>query len=414
MPVLGGDESESSSFGECKFTTHLLPRSPSQAMLNCLCKVLIRKNPPKPPRFDLCLTQKKLLLSFKSEPIRTDPDGSLTARYLVSALGFTQELALSVSRSFPSVDPDKAAKVVALFDQLGFSQTQISRLVVRFPRVLSFKPSKTILPKIEFLRARGASEADIVKIICGCPRFLFRSLDKYIVPTFDLISRCLKSDCQSILSVMQCASFSFFGVASAFTWNLDALRAAGVPDNSIQFLLRNHPNCLWASSAKFDHALERVKSMGCDPSKVKFVVTVHVLTGLAKSTWEKKVSMFRRWGWSEEDTLRAFERYPNCMMLSEKKVADTMEFFVNEMGVEPTYFITQPVILSLSLKNRIVPRCLVIRALISKKLIQRFSPTTALMRSNTYFMEKFVSPYSAEHPSLLLLYQEKLGEVKNF
>ncbi|KAI4369668.1 hypothetical protein MLD38_018085 [Melastoma candidum] len=379
-------------------------------MLNCVCKALIRINPPKPPRFDLCLTQKKLLLSFKSEPIRTDPDGSLTARYLVSALGFTQELALSVSRSVPSVDPSKAAEVVAVFGQSGFSQTQISRIVLRFPRVLSFMPGKTILPKIEFLRARGASEADIVKIICGCPRFLVRSLDKHIVPTFDLISRCLKSDSQAISSAKQCASFWFFGIVSAFIRNLDALRAAGVPDNSIQFLLRNHPNCLWASSAKFDHALERVKSMGCDPSKVKFVVTLHVLTGLAKSTWERKVSMFGRWGWSEEDTLQAFVKFPQCMMVSEEKLTAMMEYFVNKMGLKPNYVASHPVIISMSLKNRIIPRCTVVEVLVSKKLIRPVSLLTYLALPDTYFVDKFVSPYSKEHPFLQKMYLDKLGK----
>ncbi|KAI4311302.1 hypothetical protein MLD38_036207 [Melastoma candidum] len=378
-------------------------------MLNCLRKALIGRNPPNPQRLDLCLTQKKLFISYESKPISTCPVGSLTAHYLVSALGFTPESALSVSRSVPSADPGKAAEVIGVFDQSGFSRAQITRIVMRFPRVLTLKPGRTIRPKIEFLRARGASEADVVNIICGCPWFLRRSLEGHITPAFDMINRCLKSDSQTILSMRRCDNVSFWTV-SAFVRNLNALQAAGVHDNSIRFLLRNYPNCLWAYSRKFDRNLERVKSMGCDPLKVKFVLMLHVLMGLAQSTWEKKVSIFRRWGWSAEETLQAFMKAPNCMMISEVKLTAVMEFFVNEMGLEATYFASYPLIISYSLKNRIIPRCKAVEALVSKKLIKPVPIISYITLPDISFVEKFISPYSEEHPFVQKIYFEKLGK----
>ncbi|KAI4311303.1 hypothetical protein MLD38_036209 [Melastoma candidum] len=381
--------------------------------LQNLFKTLRLKNPPKPQRCNLSLTQ-KLFLSSKAEPTPGDANArSQTASYLVSALGLSPESALASTRWFPAVNPKEAAKAVGALEELGFTQSQIASFVLKFPRALSPVSLKTILPKIEFLRSRGASSAEVASIVSRCPRILDRSLERHIVPTFEMISRFMESDSQAIVILMRCAGIWYFGTMSVFATNCQALAAAGVPDNVVRCMLRRQPNCLLTARGKFDSALEKVKSIGIDPLKNKFVMSLSVLINLADSTWKRKVSMFGRWGWSEEDTLRAFERYPNCMLLSEKKLGETMEFFVNEMGLEPSYFITNPILLSLSFKNRIVPRCLVVRALISKKLVQRFSPTTALMTSNTYFVEKFLSPYSAEHPSLLLLYQEKLGEVEN-
>lgn len=65
--------------------------------------------------------------------------------------------------------------------------------------------------------------------------------------------------------------------------------------------------------------------------------------------------MFRKLDWSEEEVLEAFERHTMCMMLSEYKIMSGMDFFVGKMGLSPYLIAYRPVLLTMSLKKRLIP-----------------------------------------------------------
>ncbi|KAK3205261.1 hypothetical protein Dsin_019307 [Dipteronia sinensis] len=60
----------------------------------------------------------------------------------------------------------------------------------------------------------------------------------------------------------------------------------------------------------------------------------HHETALSRSLWERKVDMFKMWGWSEKEFSEAFWKYPRFMLASEDKFMAAMDFFVNKMRLE--------------------------------------------------------------------------------
>ncbi|XP_057485227.1 uncharacterized protein LOC130771600 [Actinidia eriantha] len=128
---------------------------------------------------------------------------------------------------------------------------------------------------------------------------------------------------------------------------------------------------------------------------------------MAKSTWEKKVDVYRKWGWTEDEILVAFKKHPWCMTASEDKINGVMDFLVNKMGLESSLVARRPKLISLSLEKRTVPRCAVYQVLLSKGLINSnaISLMTFLMTSEKLFLEKLGNRHKEEAPELLQLYK---------
>ncbi|XP_022764323.1 uncharacterized protein LOC111309562 [Durio zibethinus] len=127
--------------------------------------------------------------------------------------------------------------------------------------------------------------------------------------------------------------------------------------------------------------------------RANFLVALQALLQISKSAWERKFNVFKQWGWSDEDIVSAFEKYPRFMMFSEHKVTALMNFFINTMGLKSSYIANRLVFLSYRLERRIIPRCSVLRALLSKGLIEKFSVNLMLMYTENEFLQRFVNPY---------------------
>ncbi|KAE9445693.1 hypothetical protein C3L33_22407, partial [Rhododendron williamsianum] len=160
---------------------------------------------------------------------------------------------------------------------------------------------------------------------------------------------------------------------------------------------------------RFRRAVEEVQKMDFSPSKVNFVVAIKVLGSMTKSTWNKKIEVYQKWGLTKDEIFVAFKKRPWFMTISEDKINGVMDFLVNEMGWECSFITTNPLIISLSLEKRIVPRCAVYQALLLKGLIKTksFNLATFLSISEMMFIKKVLS-YHGEGPELLNLYKEKL------
>ncbi|KAF5954085.1 hypothetical protein HYC85_006941 [Camellia sinensis] len=148
-------------------------------------------------------------------------------------------------------------------------------------------------------------------------------------------------------------------------------------------------------------------------SPLGWFVAVDVWTPFPFSEVEKEESVVK-WGWSEDEILVAFEKNPWFMVASEHKIMRVMEFFVNKMGWDSSFFARSPIHIGFSLEKRIVPRCAVYQVLLSKGLIKNnsFNLTTMLKKPEKWFLTKVVNCNEEEAPELLKLYEEKLALAK--
>ncbi|XP_059654580.1 uncharacterized protein LOC132301334 [Cornus florida] len=339
----------------------------------------------------------------------TSNQHSFIVDYLIKSCGFPPEKAFWASKYVNFKTPDQPDSVLAFFSSHGFTETQISVLIRRLPQVLMSDPEKTLLPKIVFFHSKGVSTEEIAKILTGAPRFLIRSLENQIIPSYNFFKKLLKSEEKVIAAIKHSGGCSLLDAAP----NIEVLRESGVPESNVVALFMSQPRAFVCSTDRSKEIVEEAKKMGFNPENVTFALAVNALRAMSKSTWEKKVEVYKKWGLSEEEILVAFKKTPWCMVVSEEKIMAIMDFFVNKMGLESSIVVRYPGLITQSLKRKIIPRCLVYEILLSKGLIKKdFGLNLMFVSTESYFLQKYVKKYEEEAPELLKLYQEKLNLSK--
>ncbi|KAL2459244.1 Mitochondrial transcription termination factor family protein [Forsythia ovata] len=339
---------------------------------------------------------------------------NFTVNYLMNTWGFSPEKALSASKYVNFDSTEKPDSVVSLWKSHGFTTEQIENMVKRFPPIITCDPQKTLLPKIEFFRSLGMPESDVVSILCGTPTIFKRSLEKQIIPSYNYIKSLFESNGKSLGSMKRLAEILCCDRQSQLLPNIEVLREAGVPELKIVALLQYQPRTLMVEREKFKKVVEQVKELGFRPASLKFILAVHAFRSMNKKTWEKKVELYKKWGWSEGEIILAFERHPYCMMISTDKITAIMDFLINKMGFESSVLLKRPALLSFSLGNRIIPRCSVYKVLLEKGLINKGKYLISMLESTEKeFLQRFVQRYEGEAPGLLKLYEKELALSKS-
>ena len=103
---------------------------------------------------------------------------SFAVSYLINSLGFSPQTALSASKNLNFETPEKPDKIIELFKDYGFTQTQISSVIRKCPAMLVSDSDKNILPKLKFFEAKGLSGPELAKLVSGFPYILRSSLVK--------------------------------------------------------------------------------------------------------------------------------------------------------------------------------------------------------------------------------------------
>ncbi|XP_050230234.1 transcription termination factor MTERF6, chloroplastic/mitochondrial-like [Mercurialis annua] len=367
--------------------------------------------------FDPRVSLKRVIFSCQKYPRcissnASEVQHSFAASYLINNLDLSPKSALSVSRNLRFKNSDKPDAVLAFFKKHGFSNAQIRKLICGIPAILASHPEKTILPKFQFFYSKGFSGPEIAKILCVCPCILHSSLERKLIPAFNVIKNLLHCERHVVHSIRRFPKILLSHLEFYVIPNIKKLQESGLPESSIVWLLKYHPESLITTSDRLAEIIKEVKGIGLNPSLINFVIAIHVRRSISLSTWEKKLDTYKKWGWSEEEILVAFGKHPLCMAASEKKITRMMDFYVNHMGWSSSAIANYPLLIALSLEKRVEPRCSVIQVLQSKGLIKLTSIVTPLLLSDKSFVLKFVTPHEKEAPELLRLYQEKLNIAK--
>ncbi|KAL5849482.1 hypothetical protein ACOSQ4_007495 [Xanthoceras sorbifolium] len=343
----------------------------------------------------------------------TSKQQSLTVSYLINKCGFSPESALSVSKKLQLKNPGKADAVISFFKSHGFSQTHISNIIKRTPNVLLCNPEKTVLPKLEFFYSKGFSSPDLANTLSKCPFLLNRSLQNHIVPNYNYLSNMLESQERTTASIKDKPFLFYSDLQFYMAPKVDILLEHGVPKSNIVMYMHHWSFSFRTDKNIFKGVAEEVKEMGINPLRSQFVLAIIIKTAVRRSHWESRVNMYKRWGWSEEEFLEAFRKYPWLMVASKDKIMAAMDFFVNKMGLDASYIAKHPVFVTFSLQKRVIPRAAVFQFLLTKGLIKskHTSLTVLFTYSEKAFLKRFVNSYD-EAQLLLKLYKDKLDLSK--
>ncbi|OMO95326.1 AUX/IAA protein [Corchorus olitorius] len=332
---------------------------------------------------------------------------SFTASYLINRFGFSQASALKLSKHVLLKTPEKPDSVISFFEDKGFSKSQIKTLVTKCPQIFAHTV-ENLSPKWEFFLSRGFSSPDLAKYFTKFPSALRRSLDKQLIPCFNLLSNLVQSDDKAVKVLQRCSFIICFDLNCYVIPNFNILLENGVPESNIINVFHFHPNTFLTNSDYFKEIVNLVKERGFNPLDLKFLYAVTVVRQNSKSNWESKFDVYKKWGLSEEQIWEAFLKYPCVMAASEDKIAKTMEFLVNTMGIQPSAIAKQGSVFRQSLERNIVPRSLFVQDLISNGLGIKFTLCSLFSQSEQYFLNRFVYRFEDEARELLKLYKQKV------
>ncbi|XVF75633.1 hypothetical protein PTKIN_Ptkin13bG0202600 [Pterospermum kingtungense] len=353
----------------------------------------------------------RLPITLRCLSTTTSNQDSFTVSYLVNKLGFSPDSALAASNAIHLKTPDNADSVILFFEKLGFTKSQIATIVRRAPGLLVCSAEKILLPKLEFLQTKGFSSTDLAKLLHSSPCVLLRSLERHIIPFFNTFSSLVNSDQKTISAIRRYPFLFQYNMNVIYTRllpNIDILLECGAPESNIIKMLHQNPGCLLISPGRLKEVVEKIEETGFDPLELKFVHAVCVLARMNKSIRERKVEVYKKWGWSDKDVWECFRRHPYYFVISEDMIMAKMDFLVNKMGIDSCRVASQPSILTKSLKKRMVPRGLIAQQLLSKGLIEDFKLSALFDTSEEKFLKIFVTRHVAEAPELLKLYKQNL------
>lgn len=348
-------------------------------------------------------------LRFTSTTTSGSNQQSFTVSYLINKCGFSLETASWASLYVHFKTPEKPDSVIAFLENHGFSKTQIKNFIRRKPDLLISDAEKTLLPKLEFLHSIGFSRPELTKLLSNHPAILRCSLEKQIIPSYNFLRNLFKSDEKTTKAIKRYTGVLTNNLEIHLFPNIRILRRNGVPESNIARIFYRVPRTLMFNQVRFKEIVEEVKRMGIPSSKMKFLEVVFALRSMSKSTLENKFVVYRGWGWSDQEILEAFQKYPACMTVSEEKIMAIMDFLVNKMGYSSALIAKQPSILHGSLEKRIVPRALFAQELLSRGLITDFTLSALFDTSEDVFRKMFVNRHANKEPELLKLYEEKLN-----
>ncbi|XP_055834660.1 transcription termination factor MTERF5, chloroplastic-like [Solanum dulcamara] len=349
--------------------------------------------------FDFYSFRSQFLYSTTSTPAPTH----FLVKYLVDSLGFSNEEAASTSSKVISLKSLKNPHLVINFlKQNGFDNTQMKKLVSRAPKLLIRDVSKTLKPKFQCLMDLGLSGSDLVNVIAKDANIIDRGLDTHLRPTIDCLRRTLGSDENVVKALKRGPWLLTFGPQRTMEANLLLLRNYGVPDEKIRKLVLLYPNYLTQKPERIKDLLHRLENDFQVPRDSPFFhYGFQVLSSQKKSALDRKIGIFKSFGWSDDDILQMFQKLPYCIGLSEVRIQEKLNLFMKELGLGPAYLVSHLGFFIYSLEKRVVPRVQVLKILDEKKLERRnLALSSVLSISESKFIQLFVLPYKAEIPDL--------------
>ncbi|OVA02270.1 Mitochodrial transcription termination factor-related [Macleaya cordata] len=363
---------------------------------------------PTPIHFNLfgVLQNQNPNLKFISNiPEPTNPP-SLTVDYLINTCGLPQKTALSTAEKIRLCSTEKPNSVISLFKNHGLTKTQIAELISKRPTVLLSDPDKILKPKIEFLYDLGVSGPNLAKLIASDPTLLTRSLEKQIIPSFNFLKTYIGTNSEILTTLKRSTWVLQYNLEKVMGPNIALLRDYNVTDCIISKLLIKQPRTLMQNTDRFKKIVEKVKSMGFKSSSPMFFHAVRTMAGVSNLGWEKKVAVYKEFGWSENDILSVFKKQPFCMLISEKKIRKGLEFYMEKLKWKSAEIFLRPSLLLLSLEKRIIPRCAVLEILKSKEIrIYKMKVSTILKMAERDFLERFVTAYEERIPEVMKAYK---------
>ncbi|XP_010430227.1 PREDICTED: transcription termination factor MTERF2, chloroplastic-like isoform X2 [Camelina sativa] len=342
--------------------------------------------------------------------------------------GFTNSQISSIVTDYPTLLVLDAEKTLApklqFLQSRGASTSEFTEIVSTVPEILAKKVAKTMNRYYGFIKEiiEADKSSNYEKLCQSSPegsrqRNKIRNvlvLRELGVPQRVLFS-LLISDAQPVCgkqnfdeSLKKVVEMGFDPTSSKFVHALkivyrfsdktieekvNVCKGLGFSEGDVWEMFKKCPNFLNHSEKKIVRNIETLKKCGLLEDEVlSLMKKFPQCVGASEKKILNSIETFKGLGFSRDEFVILAKRFPQCLILSAETVTKKTEFVVKKMNWPLKSVITTPAMLGYSMEKRIVPRCNVIRALMSKGLLESELPlmSSVLVCTNEEFLYKYV------------------------
>ncbi|XP_010419456.1 PREDICTED: uncharacterized protein LOC104705180 [Camelina sativa] len=337
---------------------------------------------------------------------RRNPDSVLN---LFRSHGFTDPQISSIIRDYPRLlilDAEKSlAPKLQVLQSRGASSSELTETVSKVPKILAMKGDKTISRYYDFVKEiieagkstkfeklcqsmpQGMQENKIRnllvlrklgvpqrllfpllvsdrKLVCGRGKFE-ESLKKVVEMGFDLTT----AEFVEALRAVQGIS------GKAIEEKVNIYKKLGFDVGDVREMFKMYPTSMRLSEKKITQKFETLKKCGLLEDEILSVFP-HCI-GASDQKIANSIETFKGLGFSKDEFSMIFKHFPQCLNIPAETVKKKTKFLVkkkNKFMVKKMKWPLKavalyPQVLGLSLEKRIVPRCNVMKTLMSKGLL---------------------------------------------
>ncbi|KAJ4825161.1 hypothetical protein Tsubulata_032176 [Turnera subulata] len=341
---------------------------------------------------------------------------SFGERYLVDSCGLSLDSAVSVSNKLKLlhvIDLRDHQPVIKCLKAYGFADTHIGKVIEKYPQLLRCRAEPTLRPKLDYLIQIGFVDQLLPDLISKDPFILQRSLD-HLEARHRLLRPYFGSEERFIKGIFRNSWLFSRSFQKSLNANLDLLAQEGVPHSCVGTLILAQSTAITRSPERFASIVSTVKCIGIGPpSSPGFIKGVAALSSMSESRWNKKIELFKSFGWSEEEFWLACRRFPYIIPLSDEKITNIINFCMDTIELERQDLVSNVRLLSLSLEGRIRPRWNVLQVLKSNNLVgEDIGVVWPLIMSDKSFLQRYVTSYADKIPELLEMYPGDDKEIE--
>ncbi|XP_078150276.1 transcription termination factor MTEF18, mitochondrial-like [Carex rostrata] len=339
---------------------------------------------------------------------------AFAVQYLVQSCGLSSEKALKASKLIHHIkSPDNPDAVLRFLREFGISESDIKTAVSRESRILC---SHNLRPNIAKLRDLGLSIEDISGFLANNP-YIFQV---NFVSKIDFFIGVLGSveNLSVILKARRNSSLFRSNLEKVLMPNIFFLREqCGLSPCQITRLVKSAVSRLVTSRPDvFKIQVERAEKLGIPRSSRNFINALLTVSYQKQCIIDAKLDNLTSMGLSPEEVALMISKVPTVLALPEKLVGSKMEYLIKEAGCDKIDVVRNPPLLTYSLENRLIPRNIVRKLLMSKGLpVANHKIATFIRPSEEEFVKKYVLPYEHAIPGLQKAYADastgKIGGV---
>ena len=275
--------------------------------------------------------------------------------------------------------------------------------------MLLYRANETLEPKIKVFLDLGLSGSDLISLLKRNPSLFELGLSSRIVPTIEYLRGILGSDEKVVETINRSRwLFSTSVALKMFCANVEMLRVYGFSDEQIGKFVHRNAMHFTQPSEWLTSKLNWIEGkVGVSRGSSEFFRCFHAIASSSLERMEKKMDVYRGFGFSDDELSLLFKNQPYCFALSEDTIREKLSFFVGELEYTPSYLATCPSLFSLSLEKRVKPRNEVLKILKERMLLGSKSLITLVNYPELRFQE-FLKRFENEVPSLYETYASSL------